>query len=42
MCAEGELTKEPLFQEDDLFMAYDVNAISRAESSVIKDSKQCL
>ena len=34
MCAEGELTEEPLFEEDKLFMVYDMNAISRVESSV--------
>ena len=34
VCAEGELTEEPLFEEDELFMVYDVNAISRAEISV--------
>ena len=34
MCAEGELTEGPLFEEDELFMVYDVNAISRAEISV--------
>ena len=31
MCGEGELTKGPLFEEDELFLVYDVNAISRAE-----------
>ena len=34
MCAEGELTEDPFFEEDKLFMVYDVNAISRAESSM--------
>ena len=34
VCAEGELTEEPLFEEDELLMVYDVNAISRAEISV--------
>ena len=34
MCAEGELTEEPLFEEGELFMVYDMNAISRAETSV--------
>ena len=34
MCAEGELTEEPLFEEDKFFMVYDMNAISRVESSV--------
>ena len=34
VCAEGELTEGPLFEEDELFMVYDANAISRAEISV--------
>ena len=34
MCAGCELTEKPLFEEDNLFMVYDMNAISRAESSV--------
>ena len=34
LCAEGELTEEPLFEEDELVMVYDVNSISRAEISV--------
>ena len=34
VCAKGELTEKPLFEEDKLFMVYDVNAISRAESSL--------
>ena len=34
LCAEGELTEEPLLEEDELLMVYDVNAISRAEISV--------
>ena len=34
MCAEGELTEEQLFEEDELFMLYDMNAIFRAEISV--------
>ena len=33
VCGEGELTKGPLFEEDELFLVYDVNAISRAEIS---------
>ena len=34
MCAEGELTKELLFEEDELFLVYGVNAIPRVEISV--------
>lgn len=35
MCAEEEATKEPLLEEDELNMVYDVNAISRSEISVL-------
>ena len=34
MCAEGDLTEGPLFEEDEVFMVYDVNTISKAEISV--------
>ena len=34
VCAEGELTEGPLFEEDELFMVYDANAISTAKISV--------
>ena len=34
MCAKGKLTEEPLFEEDEFFIVYDVNAISRSEISV--------
>ena len=34
MCFEDELTEEPLLEEDELYMVYDVNAISRSEISV--------
>ena len=34
MCVEEEATEEPLLEEDELYMVYDVNAISRSEISV--------
>ena len=34
MCVEEEATEEPLLEEDELYMVYDVNAISRSEMSV--------
>ena len=34
MCVEDELTEEPLLEEDELYMVYDVNTISRSEISV--------
>ena len=36
VCVEDELTKELLVEEDELFMVYDVNTISRSEISVPK------
>ena len=34
VCVEDDLTEEPLSEEDELYMLYDVNAISRSEISV--------
>ena len=34
MCVEDELTEEPLLEEDELYMVYGVNTISRSEISV--------
>ena len=34
VCVEEEVTEEPLLEEDELYMVYDVNAISRSEISV--------
>ena len=34
MCVEEEATEEPLLEEDESYMVYDVNAISRLEISV--------
>ena len=34
VCVEEEATEEPLLEEDELYMVYDVNAISRSEISV--------
>ena len=45
VCVEDKLTKELLVEEDELFMVYDVNTISRSEISVplkIQNSDCCM
>ena len=42
VCVEDELTEEPLLEEDELYMVYDVNTISRSEISVpLKIQNNC-